>query len=178
MFPLVTSPHPVLRQPTRLVGDRLDTNPTYWANLAHALESTMQHFAGVGIAAPQIAHRSRFCVIDRDVNRVLIDAEIVDRGGEQESTEGCLSLPGESWTVARAAWVEYRYRDLDGVWWHHRAEGFEATVVQHELDHLDGVLLDDRSRSAGPSPETEPPLPPAPVPSPAAALQHSREADA
>lgn len=148
MYPLITQPHPALRQSTRAVGARLDLDRARFVALARSLEQTMERHDGVGIAAPQIAMRTRLCVIDRDAGRVLIDPEIIARGGEQLSTEGCLSLPGEEWTVTRAQWVEYRYRDLDGHWYRHRVTGFEATVIQHELDHLDGVLLDKRSLRA------------------------------
>ncbi len=145
MFPLITSPHPALRQPAHPVGDRLEADPQRWAAMARALEHTMRRHNGVGIAAPQIAMRSRCCVL-RD-GTVLIDPEITDCSTDEHySREGCLSLPAEEHIVKRADWVTYRYRDLDGAEHTRTAHGFDACVIQHELDHLAGVLLDERAR--------------------------------
>lgn len=151
MYPLITTPHPALRQATKPVGDRLDASPQSWRDLAAALRQTMVRHDGIGIAAPQIAMRSRLCVL-RDGN-TLIDPVIVERSETTvDSTEGCLSLPGEQWTVTRSEWVRYAYRDLEGHEHTKQAFGLEALIVQHELDHLDGVLLDERARAAADRP--------------------------
>lgn len=146
MYPLITVPHPALRQPTRPVGKRLAEDPERWAAMSRGLHQSMLRHDGVGIAAPQVAMRSRLCVL-RD-GTTLVDPEIIERSTEEVvSREGCLSLPGEAYDVRRSAWVRYTYRDLDGNEHTKQAFGFDAAVIQHELDHLDGVLLDERVRA-------------------------------
>lgn len=139
---IVTPGHPafpVLRHPARPVGDRLD-DPA-WSMLAGGMRLSMAASRGVGIAAPQVGMSSRLAVLADGT--VLVDPEIIERSGEDhESVEGCLSLPGEQHVVRRARRVVFRYRDLDGRAHEETASGFEAAVVQHEVDHLDGVLID------------------------------------
>lgn len=122
--------------------------------LVGGLLETMAGFGRcVGIAAPQVGELVRVCVVDCSVNPkvtdhhgrlVLVDPEIVTASEETEvAREGCLSIPDLTANVRRAVRVTVRGRDLEPV----ECRGFEARVIQHELDHLDGLLFLDRVAS-------------------------------
>jgi peptide deformylase len=108
---------------------------------------------GVGLAAPQIGTPQRIFVIDLSVGKVpgdriiLINPEFVQREGMQLQEEGCLSVPGFHATVPRPASVTVRGFDRDGRERVVEADGFLARAIQHEMDHLDGILFIDRLRS-------------------------------
>ena len=111
------------------------------------LVDTMYDEGGIGLAAPQVGIPLRLIVVGDDKGRQarpLVNPAIPDRGGEIVAEEGCLSIPGVYADVARAEWVQLDARDLDGQPLSFRARGFQARVLQHELDHLDGVLFIDR----------------------------------
>jgi len=108
---------------------------------------------GVGIAAPQLGEMLRVVVVDcslglhpcKNNGRLLmVNPEIIYQSGKILGREGCLSVPEWVATVSRSKKVTVRYQDISGE--HHEvaAMGFEARVIQHELDHLDGVLFIDR----------------------------------
>src|SRR5580658_10411401 len=105
---------------------------------------------GIGLAAPQIAISQRITVIDVSFKKnpeekiVLINPEIVDREGKQVEEEGCLSLPEIREKVSRAAKVKVRAQDVTGKWFEVEGEELLARAMQHEIDHLDGVLFIDR----------------------------------
>ena len=111
----------------------------------------MHDAPGVGLAAPQVGALQRLLVYDVDDDpRVLINP-VLDEFSEEieESDEGCLSVPGVTMPVERPVSVRVRGMDEYGDPVDFRAEGFEARVIQHENDHLDGVLIVDRTtRSA------------------------------
>jgi peptide deformylase len=115
--------------------------------LAHDMIDTMYDEVGIGLAAPQVGVSLRIIVIadptSRDT-RVLIDPVVASRGGEATAEEGCLSLPGVFAPVTRAAWVVVEARDLDDRAVVIDGRGLLARVLQHEMDHLDGVLFIDR----------------------------------
>jgi peptide deformylase len=115
--------------------------------LARDMIDTMYDEVGIGLAAPQVGVSLRIIVIadptSRDT-RVLIDPVVTSRGGEATAEEGCLSLPGVFAPVTRAAWVVVEARDLDERAVAIDGRGLLARVLQHELDHLDGVLFIDR----------------------------------
>src|SRR6202020_1300332 len=75
---------------------------------------------------------------------VLINQEIIDRRGKQVEEEGCLSLPEIREKVQRAAWVKVRAQDVNGEWFEVEGEELLARAMQHEIDHLDGILFIDR----------------------------------
>ncbi len=108
---------------------------------------TMYDASGIGLAATQVGIDRRVAVIDvspgHDTPRVLINPEIVERSGEQESEEGCLSIPGVYDKVTRAANVRVRALGRDGEPLELEADGLLAIAVQHEIDHLDGRLFLD-----------------------------------
>lgn len=123
--------------------------------LAGDLEDTMRGGAGsVGVAAPQIGAMQRVTVVDTSGHRkfgadsqgffTLVNPRIIAREGERMGREGCMSLPDFTANVRRAMRVQVRFQDLDGeskeIW----CEDFEAVAMQHEIDHLDGILFLDR----------------------------------
>ena len=113
---------------------------------------TMYAAPGVGLAAPQVGVNRRVCVIDLSVGKrggellTLVNPEFVARDGMQLEEEGCLSLPGFNATVARPAKAVVRAQDRHGTPVSIEGAGLLARALQHELDHLDGVLFLDRLR--------------------------------
>jgi peptide deformylase len=108
---------------------------------------TMRAAHGVGLAAPQVGESLRVFVAhveDRVV--VLVDPEIIERRGEQTATEGCLSIPGVHGDVPRAETITVRGKNKRGRKITIIADGLLARAVQHEIDHLDGILFLDRVR--------------------------------
>lgn len=123
------------------------------AEACEDMVETMLAADGVGIAAPQVGIMKRFFIamphVDaedeetRDRIYVMINPEITYREGTQESSEGCLSVPGYMGLVDRPYKIRIKGTDLQGVEHEYEFEGFEATVFCHEYDHLDGVLYSD-----------------------------------
>ncbi|HEX8663446.1 MAG TPA: peptide deformylase [Beijerinckiaceae bacterium] len=144
--PLVTLPDSRLRLKSVPV-DKIDAEVR---RLAQDMLDTMYDAPGVGLAAIQIGEPRRIVTIDtakKDEERrpiVLVNPEIVWSSEETSAyEEGCLSIPEYYEEVERPARVRFRYTDLDGKAVEVEAEGLLATVVQHEIDHLDGVLFID-----------------------------------
>lgn len=117
------------------------------------LEDTMAVAPGcVGLAAPQVGWFERVALVDVSARAgiphngrlVLINPEIVERDGEAVGREGCLSVPDYTGNVVRAVRIRLRAQDPAGVWRDYASEGYEARAIQHELDHLDGLLFLDR----------------------------------
>lgn len=107
--------------------------------------------SGRGIAAPQIGAPVRMVYIEMDHPWVLINPEIVDIGNEDFSVwDDCFSFPNLLVRVARAYRLRVRYQDLKGQWHEDDVEGDRAELIQHELDHLDGVLAVDRPHGLDP----------------------------
>jgi len=123
------------------------------------LLETMRASPGcVGIAAPQVGMASRIIVVDVSAHRrggeeenhgllVLVNPEILAMGGKQLVREGCMSVPDYTANVQRAQWVLVDALDREGKQTILEAIGFEAVVIQHEADHLDGYLFLDRVSS-------------------------------
>ncbi len=132
------------------------------ARLGDALVAAMLDAEGAGLAAPQVGVPVRAFALagtyagtldpdeehdratERAAARVYVNPQIVDRRGDRLDVEGCLSIPGVYADVARAAGVTVRYQDLTGAWHEEQAEANHAKAIQHELDHLEGVLFLDR----------------------------------
>ena len=123
--------------------------------LALDLEDTMRAGKGsVGVAAPQIGEMGRVTVVDTSGHRkwgaqsqglfVLVNPKIVAREGERVGREGCMSLPDFTANVSRAQSVTVAYQDIDGVAREVTCHDFEAVAMQHEIDHLDGILFLER----------------------------------
>lgn len=116
-----------------------------------ALVAAMAQEGGIGLAAPQVGWWARVAVVDRSAGRgppdplVLVNPILVAHAGEQQNTEGCLSLPGRAVAVRRPADVALRYQDPQGVEQVHRFRGLAAACALHEMDHLEGRLMDTRT---------------------------------
>jgi peptide deformylase len=118
--------------------------------LVKDMAETMYAAPGVGLAAPQIGHSLRVAVIDitpadQPKNlQVLINPEIIDAEGQCTWEEGCLSVPDCSEEVKRKKKITVRYQNLEGETLEIVGEDLMAIALQHEIDHLDGILFIDR----------------------------------
>ena len=111
------------------------------------MTETMYDEVGIGLAAPQVGISLRLIVVADEEGRgvqAVLNPAIVERGGETTGEEGCLSIPGVFAPVVRSAWVKVEARDVNGQPLAINARGLRARVLQHEIDHLDGVLFIDR----------------------------------
>jgi peptide deformylase len=117
------------------------------------LEETMRAGpGGVGIAAPQVGVSQRIVIVDVSAKPkiphhgklVLVNPEITDWQGMKKGREGCMSVPDFTGNVIRAEKIKLKAQDETGNWHEYDMEGFEARAVQHEIDHLDGLLFLDR----------------------------------
>ncbi len=157
ILPIVAYGDPVLRKEGRFIEkDELDLK-----TLVENMFETMYKASGVGLAAPQIGLDIRLFVVDGqplndDENdeekdpsligfkKVFINAEILEEDGDDWGfEEGCLSIPGIRADVYRPESVLIRYRDMDWVERTERYEGLAARIIQHEYDHIDGILFTD-----------------------------------
>lgn len=110
------------------------------------LRDTMYSNKGVGLAAPQIGVLKRAIVVDAGEGLIeLINPEILEASGKEADLEGCLSIPGVLGEVERAASVVVQGLDREGREIEVQANGFCARALQHEIDHLDGILFIDRA---------------------------------
>ena len=148
VLPIRLYPDPVLRSrcaPVEEFGPDL-------ARLVADMIETMHEAPGVGLAAPQVGVELRVAVVDATAGmdleavRVLVNPRVLDAAGVATETEGCLSIPDFSEKVTRPATVRVAATDLEGAPFEMEAEDLEARAIQHELDHLDGVLFVDRLR--------------------------------
>ena len=141
MLPIRQYGDPVLKQVTRDI-DEIDGRI---AKLVDDMVVTMHEAPGVGLAANQIGVQKRLFVYDiGDGAKAVINPRIVESDGEWTYEEGCLSVPGLSWDIVRPNRVHLVGLDLQGNELSIEADEYQARVFQHELDHLDGVLLVDR----------------------------------
>jgi peptide deformylase len=132
---------PVLRQRT---SDLTEIDAAL-KQLADDMLETMYAAPGVGLAAPQIGIQKRIFVCDAGEGpAVIINPRITESAGEWTFEEGCLSVPGLSWPIVRPREILLEGLDLDGNALAIEAEEYLARVYQHEVDHLDGVLLIER----------------------------------
>jgi peptide deformylase len=140
--PVIKVPDPVLRQKASAVGKI--SKKTH--ELIDEMMRIMKGANGVGLAAPQIAVLQRVIVIAPMEMKptALINPKILKLEGEQIGVEGCLSIPGLYGDVKRAMFVEVQAEDRKGRQLSYEFEGIHARVVQHEVDHLEGVLFTDK----------------------------------
>ncbi len=132
---------PVLNQVTNEVQD-IDGKI---AALAETMIETMYEAPGVGLAANQIGIQKRMFVYDKGEGPVVVvNPRIVESDGEWTYEEGCLSVPGLSWEITRPNQIYLVGLDLDGNEISIETDEFEGRIFQHEMDHLDGVLLIER----------------------------------
>ena len=136
-------PDPILRQKAKKMGKI----PTNMKKLVSDMLETMYDEHGVGLAANQIGSLQKVAVIqtpEMEEPLVLINPEIVKQEGEREVEEGCLSIPGYRGLVKRSVSVRARALGLDGKIIRIRADELLAQALEHEIDHLNGILYIDR----------------------------------
>lgn len=141
-----TDEDPILRKKSKLVSNYNDRLKV----LVDDMYETMDVAYGVGLAAPQVGILKRVIVIDnRDEENgkrfYMINPEIIEKEGVEVGMEGCLSVPGKQGTVERSKDIKVRYNDLSGEEKILEAEDFLARILQHEIDHLDGILYTDKA---------------------------------
>ncbi len=139
---IITTENPILRRKAKKVH-RFDPSIQ---KLAEDMFETMHAAAGVGLAAPQIAQSIRIFVAEYEDHKVaMVNPEIVKAEGEVLGTEGCLSIPGYAGdNIRRAEKILVKGQDVRGKAMKVNAEGWFARILQHEIDHLDGILFLDR----------------------------------
>ena len=143
---LRTLPDPVLRQKARRVT-KIDDS---LQKLIDDMIDTMRHANGVGLAANQVGVLHRVVVIEipeEEEVRVLINPEIIRREGERTVEEGCLSIPGYRGELSRSLKVRVRALDRYGKPIRIKAEGLLAQALEHETDHINGILYIDHLES-------------------------------
>ncbi|MBB5055778.1 peptide deformylase [Granulicella aggregans] len=144
--------HEVVKYPDPVLAKRGEEVTVFDAalkTLVNEMFESMYIAQGIGLAAPQINISKRITVIDVSFKKnpkdkiVLINPEIVDRTGKQLEEEGCLSLPDIREKVSRAEWVKVRAQDADGKTFEIEGTELLGRCMQHEIDHLNGVLFID-----------------------------------
>lgn len=143
-------PDPILRTPSKPVT----VFGKYLEGQIQALEVTMRRQpSGIGIAAPQVGIALQLAIVDVSVRvpgarrHILINPEILEMRSPRLSREGCMSLPEYTANLKRYDAVKVRFQNLDRSWSVLTANGIEAVCVQHEIDHLKGILFLDRVTS-------------------------------
>lgn len=144
IHPIVKYPDPILTTPAEPVAD---FGSEELKKLVADMFETMYEANGVGLAAPQISLSRRLTVIDCSVGEnpeekvVLINPEVIAGEGKQNGEEGCLSIPGFRANVTRAMKVRVKAQDVDGNWFELEGSELLARAMQHEIDHLNGILF-------------------------------------
>lgn len=154
ILPIYIYGHPVLRKVTQ------DIDAANYPNLHELINNmfeTMYNADGVGLAGPQVGLEDRIFVVDlapladdehpefKDFKKVFINAHITERSGDMEQVEeGCLSIPGIHEKVSREGTIRIKYLDENLQPHDEEYSGYMARVIQHEYDHLDGIMFVDR----------------------------------
>ena len=136
-------PDPILRTQAKKISKIPSTLPKFTDDMVE----TMIHEHGVGLAANQVGSLQKVCVIqlpEWEEAIVLINPEITEAEGEVELEEGCLSLPGYRGITLRSEKVKVKALGLDGKAIRIQTEGLFSQALQHEIDHLNGILFTDR----------------------------------
>jgi peptide deformylase len=153
IYPIVVYGHPVLRK----IASEIDKDYPELQKLIDDLFETMYFSEGIGLAAPQIGKSVRIFVIDgkpyeqdepelANFKRVFINARITEKNGELvPMNEGCLSIPGLREEVLRPSHIRITYFDENWNPCDEVYEGYKARIIQHEYDHLDGILFTDKT---------------------------------
>ena len=144
--PIQFVPDPVLRKSALPVENITDKT----LQLLDDMAETMYDAPGIGLAGPQIGELKRLIVMDcsRDDEKSelwqMINPEVIELSEDNTSLEeGCLSIPGHTAEVSRPDWIKLRFTDIKGKEQQIKAEGLLAACIQHEIDHLDGILFID-----------------------------------
>jgi len=152
IYPIVVYGHSVLRK----VAVEIESDYPDLKKLVEDMFDTMYHSEGLGLAAPQIGKSIRIFVIDgkpvaedepelADFKQVFINAHITEKNGDfKPMNEGCLSIPNIREEVIREARIRINYYDENWEYHDEVYEGYKARIIQHEYDHLDGILFTDK----------------------------------
>ena len=146
LLPILIAPHPVLKAKARPVQDR---DADLIRDLIPRMFASMYHAPGIGLAAPQIGQSIRMAVVDvRDGETpnplVLINPRIIASSPDLNVyEEGCLSLPQQFAEVTRPRIIRVQFENAQGMKQEIEADGLLSTCIQHEIDHLDGILFVD-----------------------------------
>ena len=143
---IYTVPEPILRRKAKRVVN-IDKSIQ---RLIDDMIETMRNASGAGLAAPQVGKSLRIAVLENFEGEeaiVLINPEMVKRGGERILTEGCLSIPGYHAEIKRSEWVKVKARNRKGIDIRIKGEGILGQALEHEIDHLNGILYIDRLES-------------------------------
>jgi peptide deformylase len=146
VYQIVKDGDPVLREKAKVIKEVTASTLRLLDNLKDTLHSTSN---GVGLAAPQIGISKRAIVVETEEDGLLemVNPEILSCEGQAEDWEGCLSCPGLEGVVPRATKISVRYLDRAGECQKLLAQDFLARIIQHEVDHLEGVLFIDKAHS-------------------------------
>jgi len=145
MFKIRYIGDPVLRRETETVSEFDDSLDHF----VHNMIETMHEQDGIGLAAPQIGYSRKILVVDispieeDEAPHAFINPRIIDQWGESVVEEGCLSIPDVREEVVRPEGIEVEYQNTRGEKKTERYEGWMARVLQHEIDHINGVLFVD-----------------------------------
>ncbi len=154
VLPIRIAPDPVLRQKAKRVRN-IDSSIK---KLVKDMLETMHDAPGVGLAAPQVGVPLRVIVIGipEQEDFALINPEVVKTKGERVVSEGCLSIPGYTGQLKRAEFVTVKGRDPSGKEVRIKADELLAQALEHEIDHVNGILYTDRLESEGDLKKIEP----------------------
>ena len=142
VLPILELPHPTLRKRARKVR-RVDKNIL---KLAYDMVDTMDEAGGVGLAANQVGDLRRLIVLrlpEEENPRIYFNPEILRKDGLREVEEGCLSIPGYRGLITRSVWVKFGALNHESCMVKFKAEDLLAQVLEHEVDHLNGILYLD-----------------------------------
>ena len=144
--PIQFVPDPVLRKSALPVENITDKT----LQLLDDMAETMYDAPGIGLAGPQVGELKRLIVMDCSRNDEkselwqMINPEVIELSKDNSTLEeGCLSIPGHTAEVSRPDWIKLRFTDIKGKEQQIKAEGLLAACIQHEIDHLDGILFID-----------------------------------
>jgi len=143
ILPILTEPNPILRKRAEEVA--YDLIPNVQELIVDMLE-TMKSAKGIGIAAPQVGKSLRIIIVNTDEKPTVLINPVITRFSWRKSIdeEGCLSVPGKFGLVKRAKSIRVEAQDENGEPFEFKASDLLARVIQHEIDHLDGVLFIDK----------------------------------
>lgn len=152
---ILSAPHPILfksAKPVKKIDNKIK-------RLVKQMEQTLaaaKNPEGIGLAAPQVGHSLRIFIVKLEKNsplRVFINPKIIKKSKKMsladKTLEGCLSIPQIWGSVARHQWIKLRYQNLSGETREEKFSGLLATVIQHEMDHLEGKLFTSRALQQG-----------------------------
>ena len=135
----------IIREPNELLLRQSEPVVQFDARLSQLLDNmrdTMAKARGLGLAAVQVGQLLRVCIVStRDGIVEFINPEIIKSSKPKAGEEGCLSVPGESFHVRRAQTVTISAQDKHGKWFELELTGMDAVCIQHEIDHMNGILV-------------------------------------